>query len=1006
MKHTLRTIIWVIAMTLGVCASAQTDTKRAFRMYMHDGSVQFFFYSDIQSMTVGYEDGDMERPVQIINTPDSVYTFAMADIDSVSFARPVTEYKSNVVRLEDGLRSYLTASDSLKLTFRSDVPRNLFPTVGGYLVTLECDELLPGGFIGKLASVREEGEGVVALCDKAAATDVFEKLFIAVGEKTDETGNQSGLQRAPEDPRVWNGYIDVPPIGYTHNLDFGVVTGMFSGGYSQSSSFEVSTQSFHVRTFLLIENMEINFSMLCKGEHTLNLQVSVGIADSFSKEFRRVKIPIRVPYAIIPSGSWDLGFYINAGAGVGINHQFNVPFTSVTYFSFGRRWFPVLGFVPVIKDIPNSCNIRMANPNFELDVEGNASAEFGVYGSANIYPAVEEISKLSAGLRTGLKISSQVSWLPTVGPIDKVNTEMYDELNHDDFFRLDWLHTGFVSLESKLFNFNISNEIQWNATRKNPIWTGGVVPEFYDVKLTESNIKGALNAAVSLRRKLAFNTSVGLGLYDNDAKLVDSWWYDDKYKDQEGLTITHNFGNLKTGGNYILHPIVHALNGNMVANPSAKCQLGSRITTLAATKIGDTDADLMAQIMLDGDLTKYQAGFYYYETNGEKKQVVTEGCGSQNLRISIDGLKPNTTYSYYAFLKVGDYVEYGDVLEFKTNKVQNEISANIEEYVADITSSSIVLSLKINVPDGYSHMHDIYFYEEGGETQIKTYSTQVSNSRTLGLRVSNLKDDTKYYFYAAVKTNNNVVYSNTACFRTLRKDDSENPVFEFKPIRQISFFDRIQANYQLVKKGEIDASGYNVARKCLVLHDDKGTKATNDGFTEELQLMHSWRCDETQEGDRYVNFDFDLQRASGSAIGLVKYSLIESPDDWYYTKVPLQLLYENKAKLLSIKGSTWSNGYGFIITVDGALWFSSLNVTAELWRSETYYEDGIQKTKKYKIEEGSFEFDASKNIWNSFKDGQNSIIIWPGTTDRNNYVVIKNVFAKLKNGEFLNLSSD
>lgn len=569
MRHTLRTIIWVIAMTLSVCALAQTDTKRAFRMYMHDGSVQFFFYSDIQSMTVGYEDGDMERPVQIINTPDSVYTFAMADIDSVSFARPVTEYKSNVVRLEDGLRSYLTASDSLKLTFRSDVPRNLFPTVGGYLVTLKCDELLPCGFIGKLAFVHEEGGGVVALCDKAAATDVFEKLFIAVGENTTETSNKANTMRAPEDPRVWNGDIDIPPVGFDVNFDIGVGTGLFSGGYSQTGGFEINTQKFHARTFFMVENGELDFSMLCQGEHTLNLDASVGFSASFSKDFPLIKIPIRVPYAFFPVGSWDFGIYFNAEAGLGVNHHFEVPFSSVTHFAFGTRWYPVIGFVPVINNMPNRCYITMGVPEIDLDLEGSASAELGVYGSANIYPAVEEISKLSAGLRTGLKISSQVSWLPTVGPIDKVNTEMYDELNRDDFFRLDWLNTGFVSLESELFNVNLNEKIQWNATRNNPIWKRGVVPEFFDVSLSKNDVAGSLTASAALRRKLAFNANVGLGLYDSNDKLVDSWWCDVKYKDQENTQIAHDFSNLKAGEKYTLHPLVHALNDNMVANPSA-----------------------------------------------------------------------------------------------------------------------------------------------------------------------------------------------------------------------------------------------------------------------------------------------------------------------------------------------------------------------------------------------------------------------------------------------------
>lgn len=668
MKHTLRIIIWVIAVTLGVCASAQTDTKRAFRIYMHDGSVQFFFYSDIQSMTVGYEDGDMERPVQIINTPDSVYTFAMADIDSVSFARPVTEYKSNVVRLEDGLRSYLTASDSLKLTFRSDVPRNLFPTEGGYLVTLKCDELLPCGFIGKLASVHEEGGGVVALCDKAAATDVFEKVFIAIGEKNTESNNNTNIQRTPEYYNVWNGDIDVPPVGFKVNLDIGLGTGMFSGGYSQGGGFEISTQKFHTNTFFMVENGNVDFSMQCQGEHTLNLDASAGFSASFSKDFPVVKVPIRLPYVFIPVGSCDFGIYFNAEAGIGFNHHFKVPFSSITNYSFGTRWYSAIGLVPDINGVSN-CHITMGVPEKELDIEGSASAELGVYGSANFYPAVEEIFKLSSGLRAGLKISSQKSWLPPVSPIYGVNTEMYDELNRDDFFRLDWLNAGFVSFESKLYDVYLNEKIQWNATRNNPIWTCGVVPEFFDVSLNEVDAPGSLKATATLRRKLAFNANVGLGLYDSSDKLVDSWWCDVKYIDQENTNITHDFSNLKVGEKYTLHPLVHTLNKNMVANPSASNQMEPSIYTQVAENITHSSATLTALITKIPEDRNFKAGFVYYDTPDNKKIVMVDNS-TTNVIADISGLKDNTNYYFYAFVQFGDYIENGEIKDFKTLEIE------------------------------------------------------------------------------------------------------------------------------------------------------------------------------------------------------------------------------------------------------------------------------------------------------------------------------------------------
>lgn len=566
MKHTLRTIIWVIAMTLGVCASAQTDTKRAFRMYMHDGSVQFFFYSDIQSMTVGYEDGDMERPVQIINTPDSVYTFAMADIDSVSFARPVTEYKSNVVRLEDGLRSYLTASDSLKLTFRSDVPRNLFPTVGGYLVTLECDELLPGGFIGKLASVREEGGVVVALCEMAAVTDVFEKLFISTGDNVNSAKNAS--QHSKKKANYYNGDIEISPIQNEKVLDdYDYEKGNFQGNYNCKVGYEVSTQKFHVNAFLLIENGYVTYSITTNGEHNLNLNGSVAFSYDYKRRFPIICKSIRIPGFPFFSVKPEFGLYVESNGEIAFEHNSDFPFKTVIHNEFNSRMLSVLE-----NRIPNGAKIVWGEPKHSNSVEGNATVGFGVYGALNLVAGVEEIANIKAGIETGLSFSGKAYKEIGGNSIETPDTKMYDNNNDDEALKCDFAFSGFVEFSSKLFdclnhkyNYDFSGYII-----NNPIWARGIVPEFFDVSLSKSDVAGSLTASAALRRKLAFNANVGLGLYDSNDKLVDSWWCDVKYKDQENTQITHDFSNLKAGEKYTLHPLVHALNDNMVANPSAK----------------------------------------------------------------------------------------------------------------------------------------------------------------------------------------------------------------------------------------------------------------------------------------------------------------------------------------------------------------------------------------------------------------------------------------------------
>ena len=89
------------------------------------------------------------------------------EIDSVSFNPIPTIYKNNAVKIEGRLRDYVTGCDSLTLC-KSSIPEELLPACGDNIATLECDDILPYGFIGKVENI-VRGEDVINIeCSKVS----------------------------------------------------------------------------------------------------------------------------------------------------------------------------------------------------------------------------------------------------------------------------------------------------------------------------------------------------------------------------------------------------------------------------------------------------------------------------------------------------------------------------------------------------------------------------------------------------------------------------------------------------------------------------------------------------------------------------------------------------------------------------------------------------------------------------------------------------------------------
>lgn len=975
-------IVAVIAAMLSTLSSQQT-----FRVYRNDGSMELFFYSTLDSITFSPPEypelpGDAGF-TQTIHTADSVYHFLTSEIDSISFQPLPTVYKPAVVRIEGRLRDYVIGSDSLTLFVHTDIPETLLPKPGVDVATLECDDVLPYGFLGHVETIVRTDASISIECSQVSLLDIFDSLGLE-GTSTSDTDEPTPSRGALDvwPPKTYN--LVVPSQKRTLSLSNEIkAPGGLSQTYDMSISGEINTDSCQaVWAYLVIPQPnkapQICWDFTFKLQQTVSVGCSLGSTVKWEKTFpftkgRNKRLPgVGALIEIIHEG----GFFIEIDGELGLNGSYSQPISTYLHMSY------------------DSNNHAMPVPTYRVTrhqtvcesvLEGSASVTAGVYGKIGVAPFAKEIATIEAESKLGATFSSARDLSAGVAPIEILNTETYDNMNRDDFYRVDLSLSGEISA-TLLGNTKLKGGLEFgDLIFKNPIFKNGAVPRFENVSLTDEGEPGTLTATATLGRKLMFGVPVGFALYDENNKFVDKWWADGEYKNTEGRTISHKFEGLNANTTYTLHPITRAFNEDMVANPSDDEKVTQHIFTGDALNITNSQATLTAKINMDSE-REYIAGFYYYETNGVKKQVSTKGKGSKEMTLNISGLQDYTEYHYSAFIHVGENIEEGEEKSFTTCRVDKGIEVSLSSALFDVDSSSIDIHCTISSQTVNKGNVLIYYYEDGGELQvIDIGECPLLYGGLYSIKITDLKANTKYTVYIAVKNGNNIAYSEPQTFRTLRADEYENPIFELIQIPEKTYSSNnyFYNTHKLVKKGSNNSDEY-------IIHPN------HCGVFETTNAKNGISFDEQHQAEYYCYGNYNLTaefEAKKQYTTIIKYAHQASPDEWYYTKVPMTMTYNHIPKLESI-----TPYYGSInFELDGAFWISALIVEAELWESVPYEDEyGGRYLIDVKRDEQIFEITPSHCNAQYFSDYiRYSAKLWPDNSGYNK-VIIKSSSFKLK----------
>ncbi len=651
---------YIVLSIMMLMSVSEVWAQQTFRVYKKDKSVQAFFFSSLDSITMqSTVEGDEMGDWQLFHTPDSVYKIPINEIDSVSFATIPTIYKSGVIRIEEGLLPYVIGADSLTLRLSASTPSGLIPTKGAHVVTLQCSDRLPYGFFGKTENVTRTSDGISVECSRPSLTDIFESLNYEVDVTSQEEGSEVKTRAGGLTVKD----IILPTLSNSVSFRGDVeAPGGLSQEYAMSGSLSLSTPKFRVMCAHIIERGQSYFTITTIGQHALTINASLAskVKWELKKPIEAIR-NIRIPgLASLFELFEEIGLFVEFQGEIGLNANYVRPFNTVFHFACDNF---------STGNIPPTLKIVGGNPEFDVRLEGKAEISVGAYGTFGLAPCVKEISEVNVTVKGGITYSSDMSLTTEASSIETINTKMYDDINTDDFYRADCFFSG--GIEYKLFDrpLYLSGEIVYSFEQYNPVWQRGAVPKFSDLKLEPTDKAGEMEATTILSRKLLFPATVGFGIYDSDEKLVDKWWSEEEYKSGDPLVMKHSFSGLEVCKEYTLHPLVRAFEDNMVANPSITGELEVNIETGEASSITHESAEVSGICKELSILPKEaEYGVCYVKAGESSGWTFVKGVAATetNFKCSLKDLTTNQEYSYRAYVKVGEEVYYGEVKSFMT----------------------------------------------------------------------------------------------------------------------------------------------------------------------------------------------------------------------------------------------------------------------------------------------------------------------------------------------------
>lgn len=664
--------VWLSA--LGVRAMENvTPTEQFFIVYHNGGQIYPFLDADVDSIGFSRFDTDSVEHKdwysQVVYTPDSAYIFPLAQIDSVGFQAIPTIYKPEVIHMTRAWEPLVEGYEDNIITFTSGITSVWNPKKGDVLFYNEFTDRFPYGYSGKVKDVTGDNGRYVITMGEMDLDDIYEQVMIVSStELLDTYQLPDSLAQLDPDPQFAPG--DKRRIRESVSMSLGGSAKIkyrdLTGTLSASLNLTITTG--------LVKRPHGDWYFSCKASPVVKLGASLrSTSQEASWEYNENALqcfpglPLRVPVPNTPFlMELRVGPYasFNGSIGLALNWSKTIalPVIEVTYEDNSWHY-----------DTLTPKNSEKSGWSFgaELDCKGNITLGiisvlgFATHNLFGIIPYFEAGLETKSGLR--LTIDAKMD----------LNTN-----NPYEMFKDSYLEAGLGS------NVSIEGRAVWKSGKPTPIlkivstdislpWKLRLrlFPDFDPIKWEPGNIKGSITAFTMAKSAVLFPQSVGLGIFDEENRMVSRSMTDSKLNwVVSELDVEKDFDGLKPLKKYTIKPLINILGNYIEATPTADVELDMKLETWSAQNVESKKAVIRGYCDAIESGNQTQIGFVYSPNTNDSMTIddatwveanrTTNGAFS----VTLTDLEAGTTYGYRACLILGEDVYYGDMLQFTTEE--------------------------------------------------------------------------------------------------------------------------------------------------------------------------------------------------------------------------------------------------------------------------------------------------------------------------------------------------
>ena len=674
-------------------AQAQPQTGDVIYVYQKDGDIKSFLRDEIKEFYYGMEDEDgvtQNEPVmQWIVLEDSICKIPLANIDSVSFVTPATVYQPGVIRIEEGLMQYVADSDSLTINFAANTPANLMPNIGDILVTIEMNDKLPYGFMGRVKKV----SGTTVMCDAVSMSDVF-KTFYYTSETNVSSDEAANVRTRAGQPFVKE--INLPE--WKHNATDDIALKIFpidDLALKGTTEVEFSVKpKLTVRSSFIINNLKTTIDLSFKGD--IDVMESYGLYGGleFVGEFGP---PVGLPICPVAPGVylyWKPGIYLQFAL------MASIKGIAKQHFVVERSFHASLQ-----KGIRDNTAARITSSDFEIEGCVDGTIGIGGFVELGVTGLCSELDKICARAELGIEQTGHiVLYNKDIAEAQKIN-KVYEALKASEITTSVVLNTV-ATAEAPLLSYtkHLPLSFTW------PIRKYDLVPTFSDVEFSQCySPRTSADVSMVIKGNCFKPVKVGYQIVDENGKEIVKSFATDKYQ-KNGMHWQTRADGLEDDGDYVVSPMVNFLGFDLLAYPTMGIeknpfpvrivsfeQTGSKYSKQKGFEYEGRNYfykfNARTTVELSDKAEKVKDwGYVYVDFYGEHKKISCANLGGRTY--------PDVRYAYY-------YNEPKRTVELYPY-VQFEGEAEIQKGKSKIYPVEYILNVVSSCPDdNHPHLIDL-----------------------------------------------------------------------------------------------------------------------------------------------------------------------------------------------------------------------------------------------------------------------------------------------------------